>query len=92
MLLLTGGRLFSLPGAWMLLLIPEEVLVLGLLLAWCLGRVDGLQGVGVVAGVPHLGGDGHGGGGEVLYLFQMEAEPACDGGELGHVLFVAAGV
>ena len=54
------------------LLIPEEILSLGFLLAWCLGTEDGLQRVGVVARIPGLGTDGHWRRREVLYLFQVE--------------------
>ena len=54
------------------LLIPEEILPLGFLLAWCLGTEDGLQRVGVVARIPGLGTDGHWRRREVLYLFQVE--------------------
>lgn len=49
-------------------LVPEEELALGELVALRLGREDGLQGVGVHAGVPCLGAHGHGRGGEVLHL------------------------
>ena len=54
-------------------LIPEEILALGFFLAWGLGTEHGLEGIWVVACVPHLGGCGHGSGREVLHLLQMEA-------------------
>ena len=54
------------------LLIPEEILPLGFLLAWCLGTEDRFQRVGVVARIPGLGTDGHWRRREVLYLFQVE--------------------
>ena len=73
-------------------LVPEEVLSLGFLLAGCLGAEDGLERVGVVTSVPHLGGNGQRGWCEVLYLFQMETKAAGDGGELCHILFVASGM
>ena len=79
-------------GGLGLILVPEEVLVLGFLLLGRLGAEDGLQGVGVVAGVPHLGGNGQGGGREVLHLLQVKSQTASDGCQLLHVLLVTAGV
>ena len=73
-------------------LVPEEVLSLGELVAWTLGGEDGFEGVGVVARVPGLGGDGHRRGGEVLHLFEVEVEALGDDGELCHVLLLTAGV
>ena len=72
--------------------VPEKVLTLGLLFFGCLGGLDGLEGVGVVAGVEHFGGHGHGRGGEVLHLFELVAHLAGELGQLGHVGFGAAGV
>ena len=42
--------------------------------------------------VPGLGGDGHGGGGEVLHLFELELEVFGQCGKLCHVFRSAAGV
>ena len=79
-------------GAALVGLVPEEELALGCLLLGCAGAVEGSQGVGVEAGVPRLGADGHGRGREVLHLLEVEVEAAGDDGELGHVLLGAAGV
>ena len=65
--------------------VPEEVLSLRQLLFGTLGTLDGFQGIGVVAGVPRLCGDGHRGGGEVLHLLQLEVQALGEHGELGHV-------
>ena len=40
----------------------------------------------MVACVPCFGRDGHGGGGEVLHLFELEVEVFGDDGEFCHVL------
>jgi len=82
----------AVPNVSIAILVPEEVLSLGILLLRCLCRVDGLHGVGVEACVPHLGGYGHGGGGEVLHLFQTVSHAAGDVCQLGHVLFAASWV
>ena len=42
--------------------------------------------------VPGLGGDGHGGGGEVLHLFELEVEVFGQRGEFCHVFGCAARV
>ena len=73
-------------------LVPEEILPLGLLLLRTLGTLDGLQRIGVVACVPHLGGNGHGRGGKVLYLFEMEVKPLGQYCQFGHVGLGASGV
>ena len=73
-------------------LVPEEVLSLGELVARTLGGEDGFEGVGVVARVPGLGGDGHRRGGEVLHLFEVEVEALGDDGEFRHVLLLTAWV
>ena len=57
-----------------------------------LGGEDGFKGVGVVARVPSLSGNGHWRGGEVLYLFEVEVEALGDNGEFCHVLLLTAGV
>ena len=82
----------SLQGRALLGLVPEEILPLRKLLLRRAGRADGLQGVGVKAGIPGFGGDGHGGGGEVLHLLQLEIHVLRQGGQLGHVLLAASGV
>ena len=74
----------------MIVLIPEKVLPLGFLLAWCLGTEDGLQRVGVIACVPRLSTDGHGRWREVLNLFKLESELAGEAGQLGHILLMTA--
>ena len=73
-------------------LVPEEVLSLGELVARTLGGEYGLEGVGVVARVPGLGGDGHRRGGEVLHLFEVEVETLGDDGEFRHILLLTTGV
>lgn len=73
-------------------LVPEEELTLGKLFFWGLGGEDGLEGVGMEACVPCLGGDGHGGGCEVLHLFELEVEVFGEDGEFGHVFGGAAGM
>ena len=73
-------------------LVPEEVLSLSELVARTLGGEDGFEGVGVVARVPGLGGDGHRRGREILHLFEVEVETLGDDGELGHVLLQTSGM
>ena len=73
-------------------LVPEEVLSLGELVARTLGGEDGFEGVGIVARVPGLCGDGHRRGREVLHLFEVEVETLGDDGELRHILFLTAWV
>ena len=73
-------------------LVPEEILALGKFVALALSAEDGLEGVGVVACVPGLCGDGHWGGGEVLHLLEVEVELLGDDGELGHILLLATGM
>lgn len=73
-------------------LVPEEELTLGELFFLCLGGEDGLEGVGMESCVPCLGGDGHGGGGEVLHLFELEVEVFGQCGKFGHIFGCAAGV
>ena len=55
-------------------LVPEEELALSKLFLLCFGREDGLERVGVKAGVPGFCGDCHGGRREVLHLLQLEVE------------------
>ena len=83
-----GLSFWGLLGVLWLILVPEEVLTLGFLLAWCLGGEHRLERVGVIACVPHLGRYGHRRGGEVLHLLELEAQLAGDGGQLGHILLV----
>ena len=54
-------------------LVPEEKALLSQFLFLGFGAKNGFQSVRVVAGIIDLGGQGHGGGGEVLHLFQMIA-------------------
>ena len=72
--------------------VPEEVLALGELLTLALGREDGLEGIRVVARVPGLCSDGHGRGGKILHLFEMEVESFGEHGKFGHIFFQTAGV
>ena len=70
--------------------VPEEEHALCQFLLWSLGREDGLQGVGVQAGVPGFGADSHGGGSEVLHLLQVEVHLSGEDSQFGHVLFGAS--
>ena len=72
--------------------VPEEVFALGELLVAGGRGVDPLAGVGVVAGVVYLGGYGHRGGGEVLYLLQVHVETLGLGGEARHVNLATSGM
>ena len=74
------------------LLIPEEEHALLLFVPGCLGREDGLQGIGVVAGCPAGGGYGERCGGEVLHLLQLEVQVLGLDGQFGHVLCMATGM
>lgn len=71
-------------------LVPEEELALGKLFLLGLGGEDGLEGVGVESRVPCLGRYRHGGGGEVLHLFELEVEIFGQCGEFCHVFGCAA--
>ena len=71
-------------------LVPEEKLSLGEFFLGRLCRVDRFQCVWLIARVPCLGGNGHGRGREVLYLFQLEVETFGDDGQFCHVLFAAS--
>ncbi len=73
-------------------LVPKEELTLGKLFLGSLGGEDGLEGVGVESCVPCLGRDGHGGGSEVLHLFELEVEVFGQCGEFSHVFGSAARV
>ena len=42
--------------------------------------------------VPRLGGDGHGRGGEILHLLQLEIQGLGLDGQFGHVFFATTGV
>ena len=68
----TTQTLFDSPT--FLRLIPEEILTLGQFLLLALGTLDGFEGIGVIAGIPRLGGDRHGRRSEVLNLFELEVE------------------
>jgi len=78
--------------ATLLRLVPEEILALGQFVALTLGREHGFEGIGVVACVPHLGGDGHGRGGEVLNLFEVEVQLFGDDSQLRHILLLTTWV
>lgn len=73
-------------------LVPEEELTLGKFFFLCLGRPDGLEGVGMKPCVPCFGGDGHGGRGEVLHLFKLEIEVLGQCGKFCHVFRCTARV
>ena len=73
-------------------LVPEEILSLGEFFTLALGREDGFEGIGVEARIPRLGGNGHGGGCEVLHLFQMEIKLLGQHGQFGHICFLTARV
>ena len=75
-----------------LFLVVEEHEVLRLLLFGATGDIDGLHGVGVNAGVVHLGAEGHGRGGEILYLLEPVAEAFHLDGEVCHIAELAAGM
>ena len=65
--------------------VPEEVVALGQFLLLGVGGIDGFQRVGIVAGVEHLGRDGHGRRREVLNLFQLIAHFTGNLCQLRHV-------
>ena len=79
-------------GRLALFLVIEEHEVLSFLLIGATCHIDGLHGVGVDAGVVHLGAKGHGCGSKVLYLFETVAEAFHLDCEVGHVLELAAGM
>ena len=79
-------------GCLALFLVVEEHEVLSLLLVGMADDIDGLHGVGVDAGVVHLGAESHGRGGEILYLLEAVAEAFHLNGEVGHVAKLAARV
>ena len=72
--------------------VPEEELPLGEFVLRTFRRENGLQCVGVVARVPHFGGDGHWRGREVLHLFEVEVHLLRQNGEFGHILGLTAWV
>ena len=82
-----GNQLVALFG-----LVPEEELTLGQFLLRTFGTIDRLECVGMETGVPSLGRDSHGCGGEILYLLQMEVEAAGDDSQLGHLFGTATRV
>ena len=79
-------------GCLALFLVVEEHEVLSLLLVGMAGDIDGLHGVGVDAGVVHLGAESHGRGGEILYLLEAVAEAFHLNSEVGHIAELAAWV
>ena len=82
----------ALNGGALLGLIPEEELPLGEFLLLGLGDVEWFKGQRVEAGVVGFGADGHGGGCEVLHLFEVEVELLGFGSQLCHVGQRASGV
>ena len=72
--------------------VPEEVLALGVFGGGVCGAVDSLEGVGVIAGVEYFRAEGHGGGGEVLDLFEVHVKLASDVCQSGHVFFATSGM
>ena len=79
-------------GRLALFLVVEEHEVLRPFLIGPAGDVDRLHGVGVDAGVVHLGAEGHGRGSEILYLLKAVAEAFHFDSEVGHVAELASGV
>ena len=73
-------------------LVPEEKHALCQFLTLAFRTEYGFHGVWVVAGVPHLGADGHRGGGEILYLLQLKIQPFGDEGQFCHIFLSAAGM
>ena len=71
-------------------LVPEEVLPLGKFFLLGLRTLDGFQRIGVIAGVPCFGRNGHRCWCEVLYLFQLEVQMFGEYGKLRHVGLRAA--
>lgn len=74
------------------LVVPEEVFALR---QFFLGPDGGeylFAGIGVDAGVIDLGGEGHGGRGEVLDLLKVHVELLGLGGKFGHVYLAACGM
>ena len=81
---------FTLDGAALFRLVPEEEHALGKLLFLSLGAEDRLQGVRIVTRVPGLGRNGHRSRGEILHLLQMEIQSLRNDGKFGHVFFMTA--
>lgn len=72
--------------------VPEEILPLGLFLLGRGGSEHFLAGVGMDAGIVNLGGKGHGCGGEILHLLQMEIELLGFRRQLGHIHLATSGM
>lgn len=81
-----------LDGVPVLLVVPEEILSLGQFLLFGVCGEHRLQRVGVQACEVGLSRDGHGRGGEVLHLLEVEIQFLGEHGQLGHVFLMAAGV
>ena len=79
-------------GCLALFLVVEEHEVLRLFLFGAASYVDGLHGVGVDAGIVHLGAESHGRGGEILYLLKAVAEAFHLNSQVGHVAELASGM
>lgn len=79
-------------GGLALFFVVEEHEVLRPFLIGPAGDVDRLHGVGVDAGVVHLGAEGHGRRREILYLFEAVAETFHLDSKVGHVAEPASGV
>ena len=73
-------------------LIPKEILALGEFLFLGFGSKDGLESVGVVASVEHLGGSCHRCRGKVLHLLQFVAHLLGKVSKLCHVLLTTTRV
>lgn len=55
-----------------------------------MGGKDGLKRIGIIAGIEHLGSNGHWRWSEILYLLQLVTHAAGEVGQLRHILLVAA--
>ena len=73
-------------------LIPEEILALGQLVALTLGTLHWFQRIRVIARIPGLCRDGHGGRCEVLHLLQLEVELFGLDSQLSHIRFRTTGM
>ena len=81
---------FTLDGAALFRLVPEEEHALGKLLFLGLGAENRLEGVRIVTRIPGLGRNGHRSRCEILHLFQMEVQSLRDDGKFSHVFFMTA--
>lgn len=65
--------------------VPEEKHALRQFLTGIMGTEYWLHRVGVIASIPHFSADGHGGGGEILDLLQLEVQTFGGDCQFGHV-------